>query len=160
MIQAWYPGQAGGTAIADVLFGDYNPAGKLPVTFYRNTEQLPDLRRLCNERTHLPLHDRNAALPLRTRTELHHLRLRQSPAKPKRFQQGRNLDPHHSVSTLEPVTEKKRCKYISSVRAMPMPLRIHSAHSSGSMCPKEEPKKSSSPCPMTISYGLTLLPTT
>ena len=42
MIQAWYPGQAGGTAIADVLFGDYNPAGKLPVTFYRNTEQLPD----------------------------------------------------------------------------------------------------------------------
>ena len=42
ILQAWYPGQAGGLAVADVLFGDYNPGGKLPVTFYRNTDQLPD----------------------------------------------------------------------------------------------------------------------
>jgi len=41
IIEAWYPGQAGGTALADVLFGDYNPAGRLPVTFYRSVEQLP-----------------------------------------------------------------------------------------------------------------------
>ena len=41
IVEAWYPGQAGGTAIADVLFGDYNPAGRLPVTFYRSAEQLP-----------------------------------------------------------------------------------------------------------------------
>lgn len=42
ILQAWYPGQAGGTAVADVLFGDYNPAGRLPVTFYKNRSQLPD----------------------------------------------------------------------------------------------------------------------
>lgn len=42
ILQAWYPGQQGGRAVADVLFGDYNPAGKLPVTFYRSIEQLPD----------------------------------------------------------------------------------------------------------------------
>lgn len=42
IVQAWYPGQAGGTAIAQVLFGDFNPSGKLPVTFYKNTAQLPD----------------------------------------------------------------------------------------------------------------------
>ena len=42
ILQAWYPGQAGGTAIANVLFGDYNPAGRLPVTFYKSTKQLPD----------------------------------------------------------------------------------------------------------------------
>ncbi|WP_289293351.1 MULTISPECIES: xylan 1,4-beta-xylosidase [Bacteroides] len=42
ILQAWYPGQAGGTAVADVLFGDYNPAGRLPITFYKHTEQLPD----------------------------------------------------------------------------------------------------------------------
>ena len=41
ILQAWYPGQAGGTAIANALFGDYNPAGRLPVTFYKSTSQLP-----------------------------------------------------------------------------------------------------------------------
>jgi beta-glucosidase len=41
IVEAWYPGQAGGQAIADVLFGDYNPAGRLPVTFYQSADQLP-----------------------------------------------------------------------------------------------------------------------
>jgi len=42
ILQAWYAGEMGGQAIADVLFGDYNPAGKLPVTFYKNINQVPD----------------------------------------------------------------------------------------------------------------------
>lgn len=42
IINAWYSGQAGGQAIADVIFGDYNPAGRLPVTFYKSVEDLPD----------------------------------------------------------------------------------------------------------------------
>jgi beta-glucosidase len=41
IVEAWYPGQAGGAALADVLFGDYNPAGRLPVTFYQSVDQLP-----------------------------------------------------------------------------------------------------------------------
>jgi beta-glucosidase len=41
IIEAWYPGQAAGQAIADVIFGDYNPAGRLPVTFYKSAEDLP-----------------------------------------------------------------------------------------------------------------------
>jgi beta-glucosidase len=41
IVEAWYPGQAGGAAIADVLFGDYNPAGRLPVTFYSSVKDLP-----------------------------------------------------------------------------------------------------------------------
>ncbi len=41
VVQLWYPGEEGGTALADVLFGDYNPAGRLPLTFYKSVDQLP-----------------------------------------------------------------------------------------------------------------------
>jgi beta-glucosidase len=42
IVNAWYGGQSAGTALADVLFGDYNPAGRLPVTFYKTDSDLPD----------------------------------------------------------------------------------------------------------------------
>ncbi len=42
LLQAWYPGQGGSKALAEVIFGDYNPSGKLPVTFYASTNDLPD----------------------------------------------------------------------------------------------------------------------
>jgi len=42
IVDIWYPGEEGGTAIADVLFGDYNPAGRLPVTFMKSLDQVPD----------------------------------------------------------------------------------------------------------------------
>ena len=41
IVEAWYPGQAGGTAIADIIFGDYNPSGRLPVTFYKSIKDIP-----------------------------------------------------------------------------------------------------------------------
>lgn len=44
IVQAWYPGERGGQAIADVLYGDYNPSGKLPITFYKSLAQLPDFQ--------------------------------------------------------------------------------------------------------------------
>jgi beta-glucosidase len=42
IIHAWYPGQLGGRALANIIFGDVSPSGKLPVTFYKNTDLLPD----------------------------------------------------------------------------------------------------------------------
>ena len=44
IIEVWYPGQAAGSALADVLFGDYNPGGRLPVTFYKSIDQLPPFK--------------------------------------------------------------------------------------------------------------------
>ena len=41
IVQAWYPGEQGGRAVAEVLFGEANPAGRLPITFYRSTDDLP-----------------------------------------------------------------------------------------------------------------------
>ena len=59
LLQAWYGGQAMGTAVADVLFGDYNPAGRLPVTFYASTSQLPDFTDYNMEgRTYRYFHDK------------------------------------------------------------------------------------------------------
>jgi len=42
IVETWYPGEEGGNALADVIFGDYNPAGRLPVTFYKAVSDLPD----------------------------------------------------------------------------------------------------------------------
>ena len=62
IIEAWYPGQSGGRAIAEVLFGDYNPGGKLPMTFYKSIEDLPpfDDYDIRNGRTYMYL--KNAPL--------------------------------------------------------------------------------------------------
>ncbi len=44
VIQAWYPGARGGADVADILFGDVSPSGKLPITFYNTSEELPDFK--------------------------------------------------------------------------------------------------------------------
>jgi beta-glucosidase len=55
ILNAWYPGEQGGNAIADVLFGDYNPAGRLPLTYYKSTDDLPafDDYEVFNGRTYM-----------------------------------------------------------------------------------------------------------
>lgn len=60
IVEAWYPGQEGGNAIADVLFGEHNPGGKLPVTFYTGLDQLPDIHDydITKGRTYMYLKER------------------------------------------------------------------------------------------------------
>ena len=59
IVESWYGGEFGGRAVAEVLFGDYNPSGKLPLTFYRGVEQLPpfDDYQVSNGRTYKYLED-------------------------------------------------------------------------------------------------------
>jgi beta-glucosidase len=68
LLMAWYPGQMGGHAIADLLFGDANPSGKLPITFPTGLDQLPAFDNVSLEVTYDYLHgyrylDRNGATP-------------------------------------------------------------------------------------------------
>ncbi|CUH94386.1 hypothetical protein P22_0452 [Propionispora sp. 2/2-37] len=63
IIQAWYPGAEGGAAIASLIFGDYSPSGKLPVTFYRTTEELPDFRNYAMENRTYRYMERQALYP-------------------------------------------------------------------------------------------------
>ena len=80
IVEAWYPGEEGGTALADVLFGDYNPAGRLPVTFYRSADDLPPFEdyRMAGRTVSL-LHGR-ITVSVRLWAELHDVRLRRSGA--------------------------------------------------------------------------------
>lgn len=80
ILNAWYGGQEAGTAVADILFGDYNPSGRLPVTFYKSIDQLPDFEdysmkgRTYRYMTETPLY------PFGYRLELHELCLSECEA--------------------------------------------------------------------------------
>ncbi len=77
ILVAWYGGEQAGHALADVLFGDAAPGGRLPVTFYRLDRGPPALRGLRDGRPHVPVLPGVAALPVRPRAQLHPLLLRQ-----------------------------------------------------------------------------------
>ena len=70
LLAAWYGGEEAGTAIAETLAGINNPAGRLPVTFYKSVDKLPPVYRLQHERPHLPVFQRRASIPVRLRIEL------------------------------------------------------------------------------------------
>lgn len=64
IVQAWYPGSRGGEAVARLLFGECSPEGKLPVTFYRSVEELPEFTGLFHERKNLPLYGTGSVISL------------------------------------------------------------------------------------------------
>ena len=73
MLEAWYPGEEGGTAIGQTLNGENNPAGRLAVTFYKGVGDLPAFCRLRHVQPDLPVFQGKAALSFRIRPVLHQL---------------------------------------------------------------------------------------
>ena len=89
IVDAWYPGEAGGTAVAEVLFGDYNPGGKLTVSVPRHVGQLPVYyyhRMRATEA--LRSRRRRTALSVRFWSQLHDVPVRQPQDRPQSIRQG------------------------------------------------------------------------
>ena len=78
ILDAWYPGEEGGAAVAETLSGRNNPAGRLPVTFYKDVSQLPPFEDYAMKGRTYRYFEGDAALSLRLRTELHHLHLQRA----------------------------------------------------------------------------------
>ena len=68
ILLAWYPGARGGRAVADLLFGKESPSGKLPVTFYKDLEGMPEIHGLLYEKQNLPLYGKRGTLSIWIRT--------------------------------------------------------------------------------------------
>ncbi len=124
LVEAWYPGQRGGDAIADVLFGDYNPAGRLPATFYKSVSQLPPFKDYSMQgRTYRylktePLYPFGHGLSY-TRFEYSHLETKQS------ITAGDPLDIHVKVRNVGDLAgeEVVQVYLIDSDAVYPVPIR-------------------------------------
>ncbi len=92
VLEAWYPGEEGGTAIAETLAGANNPSGRLPITFYASVDQLPPFEDYSMQnRTYRYFH-REAALRFRLWIELLDVRVQQPEAFCAATQSGRSPD--------------------------------------------------------------------
>ena len=80
ILEAWYAGEEGGTAIAQTLAGVNNPAGRLPVTFYKGVEQLPAFENYSMAGQDLPVFRRPAPVSVRLWVELFEIRVQQLKA--------------------------------------------------------------------------------
>ena len=82
ILESWYAGEEGGAAIAQTLSGKNNPAGRLPVTFYKDVQQLPVFRRLLDAGTHLSVLPGRAAVAIRLWAELYDVPVRRHDGTP------------------------------------------------------------------------------
>ncbi len=81
IVEAWYPGEEGGAAVAGLLAGDFSPAGRLPITFYKSADQLPPFEDYAMAGRTYRYFKGEVPVPVRSRAELYQLRLCQSAGR-------------------------------------------------------------------------------
>ena len=140
IVEAWYPGQAAGTAIADVLFGDYNPAGRLPVTFYRSVDQLPPFESYAMKGRTYRYFEGEPPVPVRARPELHDASDTATCSVPASVVAGEGLSVSVDVENTGPRAGEEVVQlYLTDVDAdVPVPLRTLAGFTRVSLEPGEK----------------------
>ena len=85
ILNAWYPGEQGGNAVAEVLFGDYNPGGRLPLTYYNSLDEIPAFDNYSVKGRTYQYFEGQPLYEFRLRFELYHIQLFSSAEHPKRI---------------------------------------------------------------------------
>ena len=106
ILEAWYSGEEGGTAIAQTLAGVNNPAGRLPVTFYKGVEQLPPFDDYAMKNRTYRYFARRAALSLRLRSVVFQVRIQQSKIVEQRPGGWRSPDSGSGCEKHEPASRR------------------------------------------------------
>ncbi len=125
ILEAWYSGCEGGNAIADVLFGDYNPAGRLPLTFYKSIDQLPDYRDYSMENRTYRYFKGDVLFPFGYGLSYSKFHYKNLKIKPNRIEENKNIEIKMDVLNKGPYSGDEVVQVYLGRKDLPYRVPIH-----------------------------------